>query len=98
MVRIWDIEFSYKVKDFLDAWNISVHKWLKYYVFLRLLNSNKKGGLPLIPILLTFVVSAIWHGFYPGYYLFFISAGLMDFIFKKGAKVWVLFRWMPLLV
>ena len=35
-VRIWDIEFSYHVKDFFDAWNISVHKWLKYYVFLRI--------------------------------------------------------------
>jgi hypothetical protein len=21
-VRVWDIEFSYNVKDFLDAWNI----------------------------------------------------------------------------
>jgi lysophospholipid acyltransferase len=39
-VRIWDIEFSYHVKDFFDAWNISVHKWLKYYVFLRIV---KKG-------------------------------------------------------
>lgn len=42
-VRVWDIEFSYDVKDFLDAWNISVHKWLKYYVYLRLINRSKKG-------------------------------------------------------
>lgn len=42
-VRVWDIEFSYRVKDFLDAWNISVHLWLKYYVYLRLLKRDKKG-------------------------------------------------------
>lgn len=93
-VRVWDIEFSYKVKDFLDAWNVSVHTWLKYYVYLRLIKKDKKG-IQIIPILTTFVVSAIWHGFYPGYYLFFISSGLMDYIFKLGAKLWVLFDWMP---
>lgn len=42
-VRIWDIEFSYNVKDFMEAWNISVHKWLKYYVYLRIVKKDKKG-------------------------------------------------------
>jgi lysophospholipid acyltransferase len=97
-VRLWDIEFSYKVKDFLDAWNVTVHKWLKYYVFLRMLDTKKKG-IQIVPILTTFVVSAIWHGFYPGYYFFFISSGLMDFIFKLGSPIWILFHnkpWMPI--
>lgn len=94
-VRVWDIEFSYKVKDFLDAWNISVHKWLKYYVYLRLIKKDKRG-IQIVPILTTFVVSAIWHGFYPGYYLFFISSGLLDYQFKLGSRLWVLFRWMPI--
>lgn len=93
-MRVWDIEFSYKVKDFLDAWNISVHMWLKYYVYLRLVKKDKKG-IQIVPILSTFVVSAIWHGFYPGYYLFFISSGLLDYQFKLGSKIWVLFTWMP---
>jgi len=39
---VWDIEFSYDVKDFLGAWNISVHKWLKYYVYLRMIKPVKK--------------------------------------------------------
>ena len=96
-MRVWDIEFSYKVKDFLDAWNISVHKWLKYYVYLRLIKKDNRG-IQIVPILTTFVVSAIWHGFYPGYYLFFISSGLLDYQFKLGARIWVLFRWMPVQV
>jgi lysophospholipid acyltransferase len=81
-ICVWDIEFSYNVKDFLGAWNISVHKWLKYYIYLRLVKPGKH--LQIVPILSTFVVSAIWHGFYPGYFLFFISSGLMDYIFKLG--------------
>ncbi len=28
-------------------------------------------------MLATYVVSSIWHGFYVGYYMFFISAGLL---------------------
>ena len=81
-IRIYDIEFSYRIYDFLTAWNISVHLWLKYYVFLRMINKGKSVSLK--PILTTFVVSAIWHGFYPGYFLFFISAGLLDYNFKKA--------------
>jgi hypothetical protein len=34
-VNVWKLETSLKVKDFLANWNISVHEWLKYYVFLR---------------------------------------------------------------
>jgi len=71
--------------------------WLKYYVYMRLLNRNKKG-VQIVPIISTFVVSAIWHGFYPGYYMFFISSGLMDYSFKLGSKLWILFDgkpWMP---
>jgi MBOAT, membrane-bound O-acyltransferase family len=92
-ICVWDIEFSYDVKDFLGAWNISVHKWLKYYVYLRMIKPGQH--IQIVPILMTFVVSAIWHGFYPGYFLFFISSGLMDYIFKLGQPIYVLFTWMP---
>lgn len=40
-ICVWDIEFSYNIKDFLGAWNISVHKWLKYYIYLRLVKPGK---------------------------------------------------------
>lgn len=93
-VRIWDIEFSYHVKDFFDAWNISVHKWLKYYVFLRIVKKGQKG-VQIVPILTTFLVSAIWHGFYIGYFYFFISSGLNDYTFKLGSKLYVLFGFIP---
>jgi len=33
--NIYKLETSYKVKDFLANWNMSVHHWLKHYIFLR---------------------------------------------------------------
>jgi len=36
----------------------------------------------MTPILVTFVVSAIWHGFYPGLFMFFIGAGICEVIAK----------------
>lgn len=92
-IRVWDIEFSYKVQEFFAAWNISVHMWLKHYVFLRMMKKGQKPGL--LPILATFVMSAVWHGFYPGYFFFFVSSGLNDYLFKLASKIYILFEWMP---
>jgi uncharacterized membrane protein len=42
------------------------------------------------------MMSAIWHGFYPGYYVFFTGAGLMDYHFKIAEKVLApYFTWLP---
>jgi len=39
--NLYNLEFSYRVKDFLGAWNMSVQAWLKYYVFLRMLPNDR---------------------------------------------------------
>ena len=47
-------------------------------VYLRLINTQflaKKKGLASM---LTFLVSALWHGFYPCYYLFFMHYFLIE--------------------
>lgn len=31
----------------------------------------------------TFVISAFWHGFYPGYYLFFVTMSVVTSIHRK---------------
>lgn len=79
---------SNSVKGFLASWNISVHEWLKYYVYLRLLDNNKKrGSSNVFAALVSFMVSAIWHGFYPGFYSFFLGAFLLDFWNKLADPV-----------
>eukprot|EP00354_Favella_ehrenbergii_P011334 CAMPEP_0170456514 /NCGR_PEP_ID=MMETSP0123-20130129/4119_1 /TAXON_ID=182087 /ORGANISM="Favella ehrenbergii, Strain Fehren 1" /LENGTH=280 /DNA_ID=CAMNT_0010720009 /DNA_START=564 /DNA_END=1406 /DNA_ORIENTATION=+ len=83
---IWKLETSFRVKDFLANWNISAHMWLKHYIFMRMLPNQKRGSGQAAAALTTFVVSAIWHGFYPGFFVFFIGAGLMDYQAKLAGQ------------
>jgi len=66
------IEFAQNIRDFSVWWNVGTANWLKNYVYLRIESKN-----PMVPLLATFIMSAFWHGFYPGYYGFFIAAGFL---------------------
>ncbi|CAL8300435.1 unnamed protein product [Boreogadus saida] len=63
-LNILEIEFATSFKMFLDNWNIQTALWLKRVCYER---------CPLNPTAATFLLSAIWHGVYPGYYLTFLS-------------------------
>ena len=39
------------------------------------------------PVLASFVLSAWWHGFYPGYYVFFVTLALYIMAGRKVAKL-----------
>jgi len=74
MMRLWDFKLSQNARGIVDNWNIPCQSWLKYYVFLRLVKVFPTQTAKT----LTFVTSAIWHGFYPGYYLFFMSGAMLE--------------------
>ncbi|XP_012582825.1 PREDICTED: lysophospholipid acyltransferase 2 [Condylura cristata] len=59
---------STSFKMFLDNWNIQTALWLKRVCYER---------ASLSPTVQTFVLSAIWHGVYPGYYLTFLTGMVM---------------------
>ncbi|XP_066242018.1 lysophospholipid acyltransferase 2 isoform X3 [Saccopteryx leptura] len=67
-LRIQQIEMSTSFKMFLDNWNIQTALWLKRVCYER---------ATLSPTIQTFILSAIWHGVYPGYYLTFLTGVLM---------------------
>lgn len=56
-------------------WNIHVGNWLRFYVYERLTPRGAKPGF--LQLLCTQVVSAVWHGLYTGYVLFFVHTALM---------------------
>lgn len=94
-VKVKGLIIVNKVKNFLACWNISVHEWLKYYVFMRMLDNKKRGGAALAS-LVTFMVSGIWHGFYPGFLFFFFGAFLMDYHNKVCSPVVAPYmKWCP---
>jgi len=79
------VELCTSGAKFPDHWNIQTSLWLRYYVYERLVKPGTKPGF--WQVLMTQLVSAIWHGLYPGYLFFFSSSSL----FFEAAKV--LFRW-----
>ena len=92
-------EFGVNPKFKLAFWNRTVHLWLKYNLFTRTINIDMK---PLknnmgLASLLTFLVSAIWHGYYPTYYFTFISLYLLqtgnEVLVKVGYYDYVAKRW-----
>jgi lysophospholipid acyltransferase len=67
------------------VWNIQVSTWLRHYVYERLIQKGKRPGF--FQLLVTQTVSAVWHGLYPGYLIFFVQSALMI----AGSKV--IYRW-----
>ncbi|KAH9526004.1 Lysophospholipid acyltransferase 1 [Dermatophagoides farinae] len=77
-IRIYDFEMSLSQHDAIAAWNISTVRWLRAAVHIRV--PKRYSAMA------TFALSAFWHGFYPGYYLTFATAGLFMAVSKTMRK------------
>jgi lysophospholipid acyltransferase len=84
-VEILNVELATSAAEIPKYWNIHVSVWLRHYVYERLVVKGKRPGFR--QLLATQVVSAVWHGLYTGYLLFFINSALMI----AGARV--LYKW-----
>jgi lysophospholipid acyltransferase len=60
-------------RDQTPSWNMPAQKWLKRYIHIRLVHLGLNTSQAR---LLTFITSAVWHGLYPGYYVFFVWCAL----------------------
>jgi len=69
-------ETAQNLKSFSAAWNKKTSNWLTKYVYFR-----TNGSL-----IATYSLSAFWHGFYPGYYLFFLSVPFATICERLGRK------------
>ena len=88
-------EWGINPKQSIIDWNQTTHLWLKYNVFTRTIDIERKPFKDnrALSSLLTFISSAIWHGFYLTYYLTFLllyfyqtSAEVFD---KIGVYKWI---------
>lgn len=53
---------SINLKDFWSRWHISLSTWLRDYVYIPL-GGNRKGKLrKVVNVMITFLVSGMWHG------------------------------------
>ena len=74
-IDIGRFEFAESVRDVTVYWNKNTGLWLRRYVYERLPSPFN--------LLATYFVSAFWHGFYPGYYLFFFTIGFAQDVTRR---------------
>ena len=84
-VKPMGVELSATFVQIPHNWNVQTGNWLRNYVYDRTTPKGKRGGFK--QLLVTQVVSGVWHGLYAGYWLFFVSSA----VFVHASKV--IFRW-----
>ena len=88
----WAINPKYSMID----WNNTIHLWLKYNVYTRVINIKRKPfeNNWTLSSFLTFISSAVWHGYYLTYYLTFILLFFYQsasYVFDKvGVYDWII--------
>lgn len=61
------LQFSLNFRETLETWNKSTQMWLRTIAYDR---------APSHKTFWTYVLSALWHGFYPGYYFTFLGGAI----------------------
>ncbi|ODN01090.1 Membrane-bound O-acyltransferase domain-containing protein 2, partial [Orchesella cincta] len=72
-------ELGLNLKESLDSWNRGTMKWLRHVVYERV--------NPSIRTVATYAMSAIWHGYYPGYYITFLSGSVFTSVARQVRKI-----------
>lgn len=81
------LELDHNFRDKIRKWNCMVQNWLEKYVYYRIYDEQemrKNRRKADFANNVTFIVSAIWHGFYPGYLLAFFHWSLFTMVAKKA--------------
>lgn len=68
-IRPAGIELAPNLRSVTDNWNIQTHNWIKYVCYDRCPES--------LSLISSYVLIALWHGFYPGYWISFVQAAIL---------------------
>lgn len=74
-INVWKYETSQSLRTSSQNWNKTSNLWLRRYVYDRAPTS--------VNLYFTYLVSAFWHGFYPGYYLFFLCIAMATVVHRQ---------------
>lgn len=78
-INIKVTETTVNLTKFFQNWNISIHHWLKKYVHFRIYDNAEDYKIRAKSTkakIITFMISSLWHGFYPSYYIIFTHFSL----------------------
>lgn len=77
-IDIIKFENAFSQRDSIRSWNKTTEAWLRRTAYERAPKKYK--------VLMTFILSAIWHGFHPGYYLTFLTGALFTLAARTGRR------------
>lgn len=83
MIDIYCTEVSVFLRSIIEEWNRPVHLWLKDCIHARIPFSTQ------VKIIITFLVSAAWHGFYPLYFASFLLYSFGTVIYHYVYKMFL---------
>lgn len=81
--NVLQVELAQNIKTVTDGWNLATDHWLKHYIYARL----QKTKFKKYDVYLTLLTSAVWHGFYPGYYMSFVTAAMIVNVARMARRV-----------
>lgn len=91
--------FSSNIKEFWTRWHISFSSWLRDYIYIPLGGSRCTNLRKFINVIITFLVSGIWHGSGINFLLWGIAHGLGVYFISKKNKfltfIIVILLWIP---
>lgn len=78
-MELWRFETCLSMRDSILAWNKTTQTWLRRTAYDRVPRK--------FSVLATYTLSAIWHGFYPGYYMTFLGGALFTVASRQGRRL-----------
>ncbi|XP_068631725.1 lysophospholipid acyltransferase 6 [Battus philenor] len=76
-IDVFGFELAANFRAAVSSWNRNTNAWLRSVAYAR-------GGAGTLRV---YALSALWHGFHPGYYLTFFAGGLFTVAAKKVRAV-----------
>ncbi|MCR5798916.1 MAG: hypothetical protein K6G69_02480 [Lachnospiraceae bacterium] len=77
---------SGSVGEFWKRWHVSLSTWLRDYVYIPL-GGNRKGKIRQnVNLIITFLVSGMWHGATLNFIIWGLAHGIVQVIEKRAAK------------
>lgn len=73
-LQIWEYEKAPDMRTKTVTWNVSIQQWMRRFIFERLYSEEIEARNPKKSNraqMITFLVSVLWHGYYPGYFIAF---------------------------
>ena len=75
---------------FVRCWNKRTQEWLGLYIHKRFATFGPRRGK--ITIILTYLISSVWHGLFAGYLLSFLSLSLITIVNKNFRKIFAMYK------